>query len=70
MNGRIAIDNITPSLGEGHFPSKGVVGECVPITATIWREGHDAVGGTVLMQVPKKILAIVTKPQNHDHHPV
>ncbi|MGI8814852.1 MAG: alpha-1,4-glucan--maltose-1-phosphate maltosyltransferase [Pseudonocardia sp.] len=46
MNGRLGIEDVTPSAG-GH-PSKAVVGESVPIRAVVWREGHDAVGATVV----------------------
>ena len=50
MTGRIAIEDVTPSIG-GH-PSKAVVGECLPIHAIVWREGHDAVGANVVWSGP------------------
>ena len=28
----------------GRYPAKAVIGEHIPIRATVWREGHDAVG--------------------------
>jgi starch synthase (maltosyl-transferring) len=46
--GRLVIDEVTPTVGEGRYPSKAVVGESVPIRATVWREGHDAVAANVL----------------------
>jgi starch synthase (maltosyl-transferring) len=48
MTGRLGIDDVTPSVSGGRHPSKAVVGEVVPITATVWREGHDAVAANVV----------------------
>ena len=48
MTGRLGIDDVTPNVGDGHHPSKAVVGEVVPVGATVWREGHDAVAATVV----------------------
>ena len=43
MTGRLGIDDVTPTVGDGHHPSKAVVGEVIPVTASVWREGHDAI---------------------------
>jgi starch synthase (maltosyl-transferring) len=48
VTGRLGIDEITPAVGGGRYPSKAVVGESIPITAVVWREGHDALGATVV----------------------
>ncbi len=48
MSGRITIDDVTPVVSCGRYPSKAVVGEHVPLSATVWREGHDAVAATVV----------------------
>jgi starch synthase (maltosyl-transferring) len=48
MTGRIGIDDVSPSVAEGRVPSKAVVGEVLPIAATVWREGHDAVAANVV----------------------
>ena len=48
MTGRLGIDDVTPNVGDGHHPSKAVVGEVVPIGATVWREGHDAIAANVV----------------------
>lgn len=50
--GRIPIVGVQPSLEEGRWPARAVVGEAVPITATIFREGHDAEGATVVVTRP------------------
>ncbi len=47
MTGRLGIDDVTPLVETGD-PSKAVVGEVVPIRATVWREGHDAVAANVV----------------------
>jgi starch synthase (maltosyl-transferring) len=48
MTGRIGIDDVTPSVSGGRQASKAVVGEVLPITAAVWREGHDAVAANVV----------------------
>ncbi|MFW7413570.1 alpha-1,4-glucan--maltose-1-phosphate maltosyltransferase [Demequina sp. SO4-18] len=50
--GRIPIVGVGPSLEEGRWPARAVVGEAVPIWATIFREGHDAEGATVVVTRP------------------
>ena len=50
MTGRLIVDDVTPVVSGGRYPAKAVVGEVVPITATVWREGHDAVAATVVWQ--------------------
>ncbi|MGH3870205.1 MAG: alpha-1,4-glucan--maltose-1-phosphate maltosyltransferase [Pseudonocardiaceae bacterium] len=52
MSGRIAIDDVTPTVSCGRYPSKAVVGEQVPVSAVVWREGHDAVAATVVWSGP------------------
>lgn len=48
MTGRMGIDDVTPAVGDGRHPAKAVVGEVVPIGATVWREGHDAVAANIV----------------------
>ncbi|MGA9373934.1 MAG: alpha-1,4-glucan--maltose-1-phosphate maltosyltransferase [Mycobacterium sp.] len=50
MPGRIEIDDVAPTLSGGRFPAKAVVGEVVPVSATVWREGHDAVAATLVVR--------------------
>ncbi|HUD50301.1 alpha-1,4-glucan--maltose-1-phosphate maltosyltransferase, partial [Parvibaculum sp.] len=38
---RIAIENVTPSVDEGRFPVKRIVGERVIVEADIFADGHD-----------------------------
>jgi len=48
VTGRLAIDEVTPEVDGGRCPSKAVVGESIPIRATVWREGHDGLGANVV----------------------
>ena len=48
--GRIEIDDVEPVVSGGRFPAKAVVGEVVPVSATVWREGHDAVSATLVVR--------------------
>lgn len=50
MAGRIEIDDVQPVVSGGRYPAKAVVGEIVPVTATVWREGHDAVAATLVVR--------------------
>ncbi|WP_130344920.1 maltotransferase domain-containing protein [Herbihabitans rhizosphaerae] len=52
MTGRLGIDDLSPVVSNGRYPAKAVVGEYVPISATVWREGHDAVAATVTWRGP------------------
>ncbi|HEX6870929.1 MAG TPA: maltotransferase domain-containing protein, partial [Micromonosporaceae bacterium] len=52
MTGRFPIEQITPVLGCGGHPAKAVVGEVVPISAVSYREGHDALGCSVVWAGP------------------
>ena len=48
MSGRLAISDVAPVVNSGSHPTKAVVGEHIPITATVWREGHEAVAAEVV----------------------
>ena len=50
MPGRIEIDDVRPVVSCGRYPAKAVVGEVVPVRATVWREGHEAVSATLVVR--------------------
>ncbi len=50
MPGRIVIDDVEPVVSDGRYPAKAVVGELVPVCATVWREGHEAVAATLVVR--------------------
>ncbi|MFH0411845.1 maltotransferase domain-containing protein [Corynebacterium sp. L4756] len=47
MTQRLGIDDVRPRIDNGALPVKAVVGEVVPVTALVWREGHDAIAATL-----------------------
>ncbi|HZE15812.1 MAG TPA: maltotransferase domain-containing protein, partial [Mycobacterium sp.] len=50
MPGRVQIDNVQPVVSCGTYPAKAVVGEVVPVSAAVWREGHEAVAATLVVR--------------------
>jgi starch synthase (maltosyl-transferring) len=42
--------DVQPAVDCGRFPAKAVVGETFTISATVFREGHDAVGANVVLR--------------------
>ena len=50
--GRIPVTKVSPVVEGGAYPAKAAVGEAVPIRATVFREGHDAVNATVVLTGP------------------
>ncbi|MEO7078636.1 MAG: maltotransferase domain-containing protein, partial [Rhodococcus sp. (in: high G+C Gram-positive bacteria)] len=52
MTGRLGIDNVLPDTSTGKYPAKAVVGEAFPVSADVWREGHDAVAATLAVRGP------------------
>ena len=49
---RLGISDVAPVVSCGSFSTRAVVGEHLPITATVFREGHDAVAATVAFTPP------------------
>jgi starch synthase (maltosyl-transferring) len=52
MTGRFPIEDVSPSVDCGRYPAKAVVGEMVPVAATAYREGHAALGCSVVWRGP------------------
>ena len=50
--GRIPVLELSPVVEGGRWPAKAVVGEVVPVEATVFREGHDAVSATAVLVAP------------------
>ncbi|HKN96729.1 MAG TPA: maltotransferase domain-containing protein [Pseudonocardiaceae bacterium] len=61
MTGRLGIDDVTPAVSCGRYPAKAVIGEHVPVAATVWRDGHDAVAATVAWRGPDDRVARLTR---------
>jgi len=54
MIGRLALTEISPVVGCGRLPARAVVGERVSVSATVIREGHDAVAANVVWKGPDR----------------
>jgi starch synthase (maltosyl-transferring) len=68
VSGRLGIDDVTPMVSCGRYPAKAVVGEHIPVRATVWREGHDAVGATVVWRGPHDDVERQTRMVIEDPH--
>ncbi|MFD3821729.1 maltotransferase domain-containing protein, partial [Streptomyces sp. NPDC058625] len=51
--GRIPVLDVRPKVHEGRRPAKAVVGESFEVSATVFREGHDAVAANVVLTDPE-----------------
>ncbi len=69
MTGRLGIDDVVPLVSCGQFPAKAVVGEVVPVAATVWREGHDAVAATVVWRGPGERTGALQVPMTPGEEP-
>ncbi|MDQ6873734.1 MAG: alpha-1,4-glucan--maltose-1-phosphate maltosyltransferase [Actinomycetota bacterium] len=63
MTGRLGLTDIAPVVSCGRYPARAVVGELVPIAATVFGEGHDAVGATVVWTDPAGQISACTRMQ-------
>ncbi|HET9168760.1 MAG TPA: alpha-1,4-glucan--maltose-1-phosphate maltosyltransferase [Actinospica sp.] len=52
MIGRIPLLDVQPRVLDGARPAKAVPGESFPVSATVFREGHDAVAANVVLTDP------------------
>ncbi|MFL4902267.1 alpha-1,4-glucan--maltose-1-phosphate maltosyltransferase [Streptomyces sp. MMS24-I2-30] len=50
--GRIPVRDVRPAVECGRRPAKAVVGETFQVSATVFREGHDALGANVVLTDP------------------
>ena len=51
--GRIPVVKVDPVIEGGAYSAQAVVGESFPVTARVFREGHDSVNATVVLTDPK-----------------
>ncbi|WP_193776531.1 alpha-1,4-glucan--maltose-1-phosphate maltosyltransferase [Streptomyces sp. E2N166] len=51
--GRIPVLDVRPAVRQGRRPAKAVTGESFEISATVFREGHDAVAANVVLRDPR-----------------
>ncbi len=53
--GRIPVLDVRPCVDDGARPAKCVVDEEFTVTATVFREGHDAVNASVVLTDPRGV---------------
>ncbi|WP_030419247.1 alpha-1,4-glucan--maltose-1-phosphate maltosyltransferase [Streptomyces sp. SCSIO 75703] len=51
--GRIPVRDVRPAVEGGRRPAKAVPGETFEVTATVFREGHEAVAANVVLEDPE-----------------
>uniref|UniRef100_UPI0004C51B65 maltotransferase domain-containing protein n=1 Tax=Streptomyces olivaceus TaxID=47716 RepID=UPI0004C51B65 len=51
--GRIPVRDVHPVVEDGRRPAKAVTGETFEVSATVFREGHDAVAANVVLRDPQ-----------------
>jgi starch synthase (maltosyl-transferring) len=51
--GRIQIQALEPVIDCGRYPARRIVGDRVDVTATIFKDGHDALGAAILVTRPR-----------------
>ncbi|WP_308222223.1 MULTISPECIES: alpha-1,4-glucan--maltose-1-phosphate maltosyltransferase [Kocuria] len=51
--GRIPVVDVSPAVEDGRFPAKAVPGQSIRVGATVFREGHDALGVTAVLYDPQ-----------------
>ncbi|WP_226028379.1 maltotransferase domain-containing protein, partial [Streptomyces hyderabadensis] len=51
--GRIPVLDVRPVVQRGRRPAKAVTGESFEVSATVFREGHDAVAANVVLRDPE-----------------
>ncbi|MEV6025783.1 maltotransferase domain-containing protein, partial [Streptomyces sp. NPDC052036] len=53
VTGRIPIVDVRPAVDGGRHPAKAVEGETFQVTATVFGEGHGAIGANVVLRDPE-----------------
>lgn len=54
--GRIPIEDVSPVVLGGQKPATAVAGESIRVAATVYREGHDALGVSAVLRDPQGVL--------------
>jgi starch synthase (maltosyl-transferring) len=69
MVGRIPVMNVTPLVDLGRQPAKATVGEPFPVTASVFREGHDKLGAEVVLTGPDGVRRAPVRMAKHAEVP-
>src|SRR6476661_6249553 len=72
MVGRIPVMNVMPVVDLGRQSAKATVGEPFPVSATVFREGHDKLGAEVVLTGPdghrRPPVRMVKHPETPDRY--
>ncbi|MDN5895226.1 MAG: DUF3416 domain-containing protein, partial [Nocardioides sp.] len=73
MVGRIPVMDVTPLVDRGRQPAKATLGEPFPVSALVFREGHDMLAAEVvatdpdgLRRAPVRMTTRAGVPDRHD----
>ncbi len=66
---RLGITDVAPVVSCGSFSARAVVGEHLPVTATVFREGHDAVAADVVWTAPDGTRGPLTRMRRYGAEP-
>jgi starch synthase (maltosyl-transferring) len=69
MVGRIPVMDVAPVVDLGRLPAKATVGEPLPITARVFREGHDRLGAEVVLTGPDGVDRPPVRMTKHSEAP-
>jgi starch synthase (maltosyl-transferring) len=67
--GRLGLNTISPVIAQGELPARAVVGERIPIFATVFREGHDAVAASIVWRSPDGVEPPFTRMRRYGLEP-
>ena len=56
--GRLPITAVTPVVDGGDYPAKAFVGEVIPFSTVVFREGHDALGVELILTSPTAKVSV------------
>lgn len=69
MVGRIPVMNVMPVVDLGRLPAKATVGEPFPVSASVFREGHDKLGAEVVLTDPSGVRRDPVRMVKHEDVP-
>jgi starch synthase (maltosyl-transferring) len=69
MVGRIPVMDVSPLVDRGRLPAKATVGEPLPVTASVFREGHDQLAAEVVLTDPSGTPRTPVRMERHGEVP-
>src|ERR1700759_2619964 len=69
MVGRIPVMDVMPVVDLGRQPAKATVGEPLPVSATVFREGHDQLAAEVVLPGPGGVRRPPVRMVRHGEEP-